>query len=91
LLKETHKKIEKTVLKKETKVIETPKKIKRETSGTHFLHTPQNFQKLNYIQNTPYSLQKPYTVLKTINHLHFFECVSANNNYDILYVKYVNY
>jgi len=45
LLKETHKKIEKTVLKKETKVIETPKKIKRETSGTHFFTHPAKFSK----------------------------------------------
>jgi len=71
LLKETHKKIEKTVLKKETKVIETPKKLK-EKPVEHIFYTPRKiFKKLNHIQNTPYSLQKPYTVLKTINHLHF--------------------
>jgi len=66
LLKETHKKIEKTVLKKETKVIETPKKIKRETSGTHFLHTPQNFQKAKL--HSKYPLLTSETIYCIKNH-----------------------
>jgi len=83
--------LKKPFWKKKQKSLKLQKKLK-EKPVEHIFYTPRKiFKKLNYIQNTPYSLQKPYTVLKTINHLHFFECVSANNNYDILYVKYVNY